>query len=82
MDEMPRKSHRNRLPTMTLDTSVGGETPLATFSISWVPEVAPTWDLVSSMADDRIYTRFTMEPQPTATVEVRWWDEFAASTRH
>lgn len=57
------------------------KTPLATFSISWVPEVAPTWDLVSSMADDRIYARFTMEPQPTATVEVRWWDEFAASTR-
>ena len=66
---------------MTLDTRVGEETPLATFSIAWVPEVAPTWDLVSSMADDRIYARITLEPNSMATVEVRWWDEFAATTR-
>jgi len=76
-----RDAYRNRLPTMTLDTRVGEETPLATFSIAWVPEVAPTWDLVSSMADDRIYARITLEPNSMATVEVRWWDEFAATTR-
>lgn len=81
MGAMTRDAHRNRLPTVKLDTSVDEDTPLATLSITWVPEVAPTWDLVSSMADDRIYARITLEPQPMATVEVRWWDEFAANTR-
>jgi hypothetical protein len=73
--------HWTAIPSIHLDPAVDENTPLATLTLAWVPHVAPTWEFVTSFADDRIYGRFTVEPTPTVHLEVRWWDAFAASTR-
>ncbi|MGL4338985.1 MAG: hypothetical protein ACRCYU_17980 [Nocardioides sp.] len=80
-DDTAQDRHWTTIPPLQLNPDVDEDTPLVTLTLAWVPHVAPTWELVTHFADDRIYGRFTVEPAPTVQLEVRWWDAFPASTR-
>lgn len=62
------------LKPIQLDTSiVPSYRPMAIFSVSWAPQVEPTWDLLARLADDRLFARLSLEPFPRVIASVSWW---------